>query len=255
MAAKIELTERQSAGAAAGSDDRLDEQLRVSVDALLHPSPPTKPAVELDELILAITHQLDQETSQRKAIYNRLAAIEDEIKSRGSGGFARYLVAICIGVAAAVAWQSYGTPAKQIIATSAPELGWSPEAKQVIASWVEQVGWTKSPAGPENTAAQPSPVAQPAPTAPVQVSLTALRESVQQLTAGQASLGQTVDQLAASQDQMVHQIDMLQTSNQAILEKIPAPPPPPPVAAPARKLTPRTPPSSRPIPPHLPPHP
>ena len=122
----------------------------------------------------------------------------------------------------------------------------------MISSWVRQLGWTKPPADPEKQAA---PVAQTAPTTPVQVSLAALRESVQQLTAGQASLGQTVDQLAASQDQMVHQMDLLQTSNQAILEKIPAPPPPPPVAAPARKLTPRTPPSSRPISPHLPPHP
>jgi len=30
-------------GAAAGSIDQLDEQLRVSVEALLHPSPPPKP--------------------------------------------------------------------------------------------------------------------------------------------------------------------------------------------------------------------
>jgi hypothetical protein len=39
MAAKIEPTEHQSAGAVAGSIDKLDEQLRVSVEALLHPSP------------------------------------------------------------------------------------------------------------------------------------------------------------------------------------------------------------------------
>jgi len=49
-----------------------------------------------------------------------------------------------------------------------------------------------------------------------------------------------VDQLAASQDQMVHQMDLLQTSNQAILEKIPAPPPPPPDVAPSHKPTTRT---------------
>jgi len=30
------------------------------------------------------------------------------MKGRSSRGFARYLVAICIGVAAIVAWQSYG---------------------------------------------------------------------------------------------------------------------------------------------------
>ena len=39
-AAKIEPTERQLAGVVPGSIDKLDEQLRVSVEALLHPSPP-----------------------------------------------------------------------------------------------------------------------------------------------------------------------------------------------------------------------
>ena len=53
--------------------------------------------------------------------------------------FVRYLVAICIGIAGTLAWQSYGEATKQIIATTAPELGWSPEAKQMIASWVQQL--------------------------------------------------------------------------------------------------------------------
>src|SRR6516164_6095435 len=78
-----------------------------------------------------------------------------------SRGFARYMLAICIGVAATLAWQSYGRVTKQIIATRAPELGWSPEAKQTIASWVEQLGWTKAPAGPENTAVRPSALEKP----------------------------------------------------------------------------------------------
>ena len=47
------------------SVDRLDEQLRVSVEALLHPSPPSIPADEVDDLLLAISHHLDQETSER----------------------------------------------------------------------------------------------------------------------------------------------------------------------------------------------
>ena len=73
-----------------------------------------------------------------------------------SRGFARYMLAICIGVAATLAWQFYGQAAKQIIATTAPGLGWSPEAKQTIASWVEQLGWTKPLAGAEISTAQPS---------------------------------------------------------------------------------------------------
>src|SRR6516165_12365301 len=116
-AAKIEPTERQLAGAVSGSIEKLDEQLRVSVEALLHPSPPPKPVEEVDDLLLAISHHLDDEASERKAIRNRLLAIENGMERLASRGF-RYLVAICIGAAAILAWQ-YGEAAKQIIATRA----------------------------------------------------------------------------------------------------------------------------------------
>jgi hypothetical protein len=212
--------------------------------------------VDLDDVLLGILHRLDDGTSERKATYDRLLGIENEMKRRGSrGGFARYLLAICIGVAATLAWQSYGEIPKQIIAAKAPELGWSPETKQMIASWVQP--------GPESTAVRPSlPVAQVAtaaqtvPAAVVPKAPAAAPsidpEQVHRIAVDLAALGQTVDQLAANQDQMVHQIDMLQTSNQEILasnreilERIPAPPPPPPTVAPTNKPTTRTPPSSR----------
>src|SRR5215472_18196446 len=72
------------------------------------------------------------------------------VPGRSSRGLARYVLAICIGVAATLAWQAYGQATKQTIATWAPDLGWSPEAKQVIANWVAQLGWTKPFAGSEN---------------------------------------------------------------------------------------------------------
>jgi hypothetical protein len=66
----------------------------------------------------------------------------------------RFLVAICLGVAGTLAWQSYGDATKQIIATRAPELGWSPEAKQMIVSSIHWLGWAKQPPAPEITAAE-----------------------------------------------------------------------------------------------------
>jgi hypothetical protein len=257
MAAKREPTERQLTGAVPGSIDKLDEQLRVSVETLLHPSPPRKPVEELDALLLAISHHLDQETSERKAIYFRLAAIESEMKRRGSRGLARYLVAICIGAAAIVAWQSYGQATKQIIATRAPELGWSPGTKQTIANWVERLGWTPPLAGSAGTAVQLSaPPAAPSPdlrqVQQIEADIAAVRQAVERHL---ADVRETVDQLAASQEQMVREITKLQAADEEILEKIPAPPAQR-SAAPARKPTPIARPSSRaPIPPHLPPHP
>src|SRR5215472_967173 len=130
MAAKIGPTERQSAGAAAGSDDSSKEQLRAAfkefertsqqsepvedlhgsddkLDQQLHPVEEDEP-VERDNARRGITSYLDHEASERKAIYDRLVAIENTMKRRGSRGFGRYLVAILIGVAATLAWQSYG---------------------------------------------------------------------------------------------------------------------------------------------------
>ena len=154
MAAKIESIEGQPADAATGSDDKLNQQLRTIVEDLqrigIQPSPVEEDEpVERDDLRPGITSYLDQEASERKAIYDRLVAIENKLKKRSSRGFGRYLVAILIGVAATLAWQSYGESAKQTIATRAPELGWSPQAKQMIATSIQWIGWTKPSAGPE----------------------------------------------------------------------------------------------------------
>jgi len=214
---------------AAGFGGEPDQQLRAILDNLGRIAPQ-------DDLHSGFTSRLDEEASERKAIHDRLVAIESQTKRRGSRGFARFLLAICIGVAGTLAWQSYGESAKQIIATRAPELGWSPEAKQMIASWVQQLGWTKPPAGPENTVVRPSaletpqaaPVAQTAsenvaPKAPAAASLDP--EQVQQLTRSLTTLQQIVLQLAAGQDRMAREMARLESDLVDILLKTPEPPP------------------------------
>jgi hypothetical protein len=181
--------------------------------------------------LLGITHR---ETSEREAIYHRLVTIESEMKRRGSRGFARYLVAIFIGVGATLAGQSYGDAIKQIIAAKAPELGWSPQAKQMIASWT--LGWTKAPAGPEKIASET--VAPKAPRAP---SLDSAQ--VQQITQSLAAVRETLQELAGGQESMARDIARLESAVASILLKIPEAPPQSP-AAPARK-PPASPPSSR----------
>ncbi len=270
MAAKTETTERQLAGAVVGSDHRLGEQLLgVSPDHSQRTSPQQKPVEDLQSLLLRISHHLDYETSERKTIYHRLLAIDDrtkrvidQTKRRPLRGFASYLVAICIGVAGTLAWQSYGEATKQIIATRVLELGWSPEARQMIASWVQQLGWTKPLAEPEITAVQRSAPETPqaatvpqtapetlAPKAPTTPSLDP--EQLHQMALDLAALRQVVEELAASQDQFARVITRLQAADQEILEKIHTPPPQSP-AVPARKPKPVPPPSSRaPIQPQL----
>jgi hypothetical protein len=307
VAAKPEVKERQSADTGAGSDDvlrKFDERFRATLKDLqrtsdqlkpvedLHisdgelnerlsdlprPSPQRKFAEDVQNLLSQISHHLDYETSQRTILNRRLLAIEDEVKKPGSRGFARYLIAICVGAAAVLAWQSYGAATKEAIATKAPELGWSPETKQIIAGWVQRLGWTEPSGGQESNGVQlsasktpqsaPIEAAPPSSTAPnsitpatpttasldlqkmqqIEADIAAARQTVEeQLTA----VRQTVGQLAAGQDQMVSEIIKLQAANQEILAKIPAPPAPPRIAVPAHKPRPITAPGARTPPPH-----
>jgi hypothetical protein len=236
-----------------------DEKLNEQPEDFPHTNHQAKPVEDLPSLIPRISDRFDDETS------DRIRVVRSPPKRRASRGFSRYLVAICIGVTATLAWQSYGEATKQIIAANAPALGWSPEAREMITSWVQQLGWTKPRPGPENTAVQlPVPkMPQAAPlaqagsetvastsTTPAAPSLD--RQQVQQMESDIAAVQQTVEQrltavratveqLAVGQDQVLREIAML---HQEIANKITASPPPRPVAAPARKPTPPAPPSS-----------
>jgi hypothetical protein len=168
------------------------------------------------------------------------------VPGQPSRGLARYVLAICIGVAATLAWQAYGQATKRMIATWAPALGWSPEAKQLIASWVEQLGWTKLPAGAGNTAVRPTVLesaeaAAVAQTAPDKVAKGSIDpQQIQQIALDVAALRQTVEQVAASQRDMAAEIHNLLVTDMDMFLKIPASPP---AAASSRKSTPSPPPS------------
>ena len=229
---------------AVGSGEKSDQQLRAILENLQRVGRQRNEEdepMERDDLHSGFT-RLDWEASERKALYDRLGAIENERKRQGSRGFARFLVAICIGIGATLAWQSYGDAIKQIIAARAPELGWSPQAKQMIASWT--LGWTKPPASPEKIA--PETVAPKAPLAP---SLDPAQ--MQQITHSLAAVRETLQELAGGQESMARDIARLESAVAEILLKIPEPLPKPP-AAPARKppaapsssRVPTTPPSS-----------
>ena len=107
----------------------------------------------------------------------------------------------------------------------------------MIANSVQWLGWTKTPAGPETTAAET--VAPKAPTAP-SLDPTQVQQMVQNL----AALREMVQQLTAGQDQTTREIAKLESAIVEILMKIPEPQPQPPAVS-ARKPAPAPPPSSR----------
>src|SRR5262252_6032557 len=60
---------------------------------------------------------------------------------QASFALARFLIAFCSGVAATLAWQSYGGAGRKMIASSSPQLGWSaPQAAPEAATRAIEAG-------------------------------------------------------------------------------------------------------------------
>ena len=122
---------------------------------------------------------------------------------RASRSLARLLIIFCTGVAATLAWQSYGDAAREMIANSSPELSWlAPRAASFA----------------QTASAIPS----------------LEQQQLKEMSLAFATVRQSVDQLVASQQQMADGIAKLAADQQQLLLKISAPPPRP-AAAPARK--------------------
>jgi hypothetical protein len=171
------------------------------------------------------------------------------------------VIAICLGVAATLAWQAYGDAFKQMVATKAPELAWSPEIRQQIAAWVQQLGWAK-PTEAESTASETTAAATTAPAASQPASVTdsnpgvvapqqpaadlsPLLDQVQQIAADLAALKQDLAQLSTNEDETAHEVAKLQATSQDILNRV-GPPLPQVAAIPAHKHLPAPPPAARP---------
>jgi hypothetical protein len=157
------------------------------------------------------------------------------------------LIAFCIGVAATLAWQSYGDAAREIIANSQPQLGWlAPQGEPVTQNAPDAIA-VAAPAA--------SAFDQPQLNA-ISIDLDAIRESIDRIAPGivagqeqmarsieriaatQEQLARTVDKLTASQEQAMREITKLQAVEQYILYKS-SEPPPRPALAPARNPAPR----------------
>jgi len=127
----------------------------------------------------------------------------------------RFLITFCIGVAATLAWQSYGDPARETIASAYPQLGWlAPQAA----------------------------VAQTAPTTIAAATASLDQQELKAMSLGLAAVRQRVDQLAAQvaagQEQMTRDFTAkLHAAEQDILDRISVPAAQP-GAAPARKPVP-----------------
>jgi hypothetical protein len=121
-----------------------------------------------------------------------------------------FLITFCIGVAATLAWQSYGDVAREMIANSYPQLGWlAPKAEPVALN------------APDTTAQATPPSDQQLLNA---MSLDAVRQMVDRVAASQEQITRAVDRIApsvdASQEQLTHSIDRIAASHEQMLRSI-----------------------------------
>ena len=137
-------------------------------------------------------------------------------RGRASRAVARFLITLCIGVAATLALQSYGDTARQMVANWYPQLSWlRPQAASVAQGAPNMI-----------TPAAPSPDLDQLKT--ISLALAVVQKSVDQLAV----------QFATGQEQTTRDITKLQEVEQDILHRISAPPQP--TTAPARKPLPLT---------------
>jgi len=173
-----------------------------------------------------------------------MIALEPRCRTNAMLSLNGLLITFCIGVAATLAWQSYGDVARLIITSSYPQLGFlAPRTAPIAYSAPDAIGLAAQAAS--------SPDQQRLNT--VSVDLDAMRQSVDRiavtqeqttrnvdrLTAGQERMARNVDQLTAGQERLTREITKLQAIEQQTHHKN-SEPAPRPAPALARKPVPRS---------------
>jgi hypothetical protein len=138
---------------------------------------------------------------------------------RSSLALARFLITLCIGVAATVAWQSYGDTARAMIANSFPQLGWLAPQAELVAQGAPDAITLAAPAIPSPDQ-QHSNVTLP--------DLDTVRQSIDQITSNMASnqeqITRSIDRIAArvaaSQEQLTRSVDQLAVSQEWLTREI-----------------------------------
>jgi hypothetical protein len=182
-----------------------------------------------DDLVVAESPSLRRWPSESELSEHPLLIDEPSLPRRATRAFARYLFAVCIGVAATLAWQSYGEATKQMAVSWAAQYGWS-------------LPWLSYRESDDPNPPTPSPVKAIART------VSSLEQQLGAIGVSIATMRQKIEHLDVGQEQMASDIAKLQAAEEEIRHQIP-PPPQRPAATPASKPTPTAPPTRSSTPP------
>jgi methyl-accepting chemotaxis protein len=125
--------------------------------------------------------------------------------------FKPFLITFCSGIAAILAWQSYGDAAKQIIASAYPHLGWlAPRATPIAYSAHDTIG----------LAAQAAASPDQQPLNAISLDLDAMRQNVDRIATTQEQITHSVDRIAITQEQITHSVDRLTAGQEQMTREI-----------------------------------
>ncbi len=110
---------------------------------------------------------------------------QPSLRKRASRALSRFLITFCIGVAATLAWRSYGDAARQMIANSYPLLGWLAPRPLPTAQNIPGMIDLAAPAAPSLDLQRLNAM-----------SLDAMRQSIDWIAAGQEEIARSIDQIA-----------------------------------------------------------
>jgi hypothetical protein len=127
----------------------------------------------------------------------------------------RFLIIFCIGVAATLAWWSYGDPVRQMIASLHPQLRWlAPQAEPAPQSAPDVIGLIS------RTASSPN---QQQPNA-ISLDLDAVRQAIDRIATSIASsqeqMMSSADRVATNQEQMMRSLDRIATSQEQMMRSL-----------------------------------
>jgi hypothetical protein len=146
---------------------------------------------------------------------DRLPNERPRFGKRVSRAIARFLITFWIGVGVTLAWQSYGDRAREMIASSYPQLGWlAPQTRPVAQNAPDIIA----------LAAPPASTSDPQQLHAISLDLGAVQQSIDQIVANQEQMARTVDQLATGLGRMTYEITKLQAVEQYVLYKSSEPP-------------------------------
>jgi hypothetical protein len=165
-----------------------------------------------DDLVVADSPSLRRRPTDTEFVERPLFVDKPSRTRRATRAFLRFLFAVGLGVAATLAWQSYGGAAKQMAAGWAAQYGWS-------LPWLSDSA-ADEPNAPASSATQA--VARAAPETAAPAGPAPEQRQLDAITGTLSAMMHRIDQLAAGQVQMVSDIAKLQAAEQEMRQQIAA---------------------------------